>query len=156
MPRITRYSILLVVLLLGGAVLAHAGTAGPTSTRPDPQRVTGRSASAFSARPLTAEEHALASVQLAGQRRVEALMRQLAGSTQGAAINGVQRLVEQAKRETEVQLLQTKSTFARGRGDFAAVRDLDLRIDQLAHPRPNAHAGEAAAAKPAAVEGGRR
>jgi hypothetical protein len=100
------------------------------AVQPDPSKARGTNA----ALRLSPEEQALLSIREEAQARVGELARRSAATNDPAARLELQRQAIEIKQQAQVRFLETKISFARSRGDFAAVQELELTLDRLIHP----------------------
>jgi hypothetical protein len=132
-----------LALALGAGLAVSAAAAGDIPQRrpvagaalgaavvvpsPDP----GAPARTVGATPpqLTAEQRALLEIREQGRREVEALRASLQGLPEGAAQLALLRRIEEVKRQTWIEALRTRATFARQRGDLAAAQEAE-RLDE--------------------------
>jgi hypothetical protein len=129
---------LLWMLLALMAPAVRADTPGPAAGVAPATRVEVTAPRPAAPRVVrSAEAQALLAVREEGQRQVQALVDQMkalpAGSLQ---LRALQRQAVETKKQNEVEFLRTKVTFARQRGDLAAVHALEDQIDQFLNPRP--------------------
>jgi len=131
-----RFSIPLAVALLlcagglspGARLLAEP--AAPPAVTADPV-----SAAATSPVAPSPEMAAIRGALDEGRARVDALAARLAATTDNDACFALQREIELAKRDTELQILGIQADFARreGRGETAA--ELEAVIAQIRNPQ---------------------
>jgi len=86
------------------------------------------------ARRLTAEETALVDVEEQGRRQVAELVAAAKALPDGPARRALERKVEEVKKQSRVEFLRVKVRFARERGDLAAAREAEQRIDFILNP----------------------
>ena len=111
------------------------------------------------ARPLTADESAVADLRLAGQHNVQACVVRLASAPDMASRDAIQREIIAIKRQTELDVLSRLATLARSRGDIKRAQSFEEAATQLRSPKPLGLPAAPAKAAPTAAsvrEGGAR
>ncbi|MGH7727045.1 MAG: hypothetical protein ACREOU_16605 [Candidatus Eiseniibacteriota bacterium] len=93
-----------------------------------------RNPSATTAVPLTPEEEALTAIRKEAQAQVAELARRAAATSNEAVRLDLHRQAIEIKKQAEMQFLATKISFARSRGDLAAVNQLEMIRENLIHP----------------------
>jgi hypothetical protein len=81
-----------------------------------------------------AEKRALSALREDAVQRVQALVVRMRALPPGAEFEALERQAQDIKRQSEVDFLRTKLSFARGRGALAAAHELEEAIDLLLNP----------------------
>ena len=102
-----------------------------------------------------AERRALRALRENAVQRVQALVDRMRALPPGE-FEALERQAQDIKRQSEVDFLRTKLTFARGRGDSNAAHDLEAAIELLVNPPQPVVSPEEAARAASPVKGGVR
>jgi hypothetical protein len=143
--------------IIVGAVLALVA-ASRVTTAATPLREVTPPASKLAAAPnwsRSAEKKALLDLRQDAQQRVRELVVRMNALPEGPELEAIAREVQSIKRQSDLDFLTTKLTFARGRGDLAAMHELEEAIELMVNPR-KAAVSPAEAARAAAAKGGER
>jgi hypothetical protein len=141
----------LVLPFLAGAIPSAAGpitglsdpapAVRATAPAQDAARGTGvvrpdatRNPNATAAVHLTPEEEALTAIRKEAQAQVTELARRAAITSNEAVRLDLYRQAIEIKKQAEIQFLETKISFARTRGDLAAVQQIEMVLENLIHP----------------------
>lgn len=82
----------------------------------------------------TIEARATAAIEEQGRAHVADLMRRIGTTRDAATLRALNEQVVQSKLDTELQLLRTRASYARTRGDVAAASRFDAALAMLLRP----------------------
>jgi hypothetical protein len=122
--------------LVAGSVLALLGSSRAASGATPPREISPRAAT-VAASPnwsRSAEKKALLDIRQDAQQRVRALVVRMNALPEGPALEALSREAQSIKRQSDLDFLSTKLTFARGRGDLTAMHELEEAIELMVNP----------------------
>jgi len=84
--------------------------------------------------PLTPQQMAIREVQERAGLQVQELVAAMANLEDGPALRALQLKVDEIKKQSRVEVLRLKATFARERGDLAEAQEAERLIQLILNP----------------------